>query len=90
VHAKPDKECVTVCAVDRRNAVGKIGKIYLKVERRLRGRTEEVKWRVGISSPYIVKWKITIYISLKFPEKNTPKLHLSYVEKTRGCVGSGY
>ena len=69
VHAKPDKKCVTFCAVDRGKAIGKSGKTNLRVEWLLRGRTEEVKWRMGISSPYIVKWKITIYVSLKFPKK---------------------
>jgi len=90
VHAKPDKKYVIFCAVDRGKAAGKSGKSNLRVERRLRERTVEVKWRVGISSTYIVKWKITIYVSLKFPEKNTLILHLSYVVKTSGCVCSGY
>lgn len=55
VQAKPDKKCVTFCAVERWKAVGKSGETNLRVERRLRGRTEEVKWRMGFSSRYVVK-----------------------------------
>jgi hypothetical protein len=63
VQAKPDKKCVIFCAVDRWKAVGKSGENNLRVERRLRGRKEEVKRRMWFSPRFIVKWKITIYVS---------------------------
>jgi len=69
VQAKPDKKCVTFCAVDRWKAVRKSGKSNLRVERRPKGRTEEVKWGVGVLFPSYSRMENNYLCFFEIPRK---------------------